>query len=50
MTVMFGAFCAASAASALATLARVAPRAVLPVTGTGAFIVTLAALAAALYR
>ncbi|MFI8300008.1 hypothetical protein ACIGCZ_29190 [Streptomyces nigra] len=48
MTVLFGVFCAASACGAALGLARTAPRAIGPVTGTGALILALAALAAAL--
>ncbi|MFC8432233.1 hypothetical protein [Streptomyces sp. NPDC057253] len=48
MTTLFGVFCAAAACGALLGLAHQAPHAVLPVTGTGAFILALAALAAAL--
>ena len=48
MTTLFGVFCAIAACGALLGLAHHAPHAVLPVTGTGALILTLAALAAAL--
>lgn len=48
MTALVAVLCAASAFGALAGLARAAPSAVLPVAGTGAFILALAALAAAL--
>ncbi|MBK3631582.1 hypothetical protein JHN52_01120 [Streptomyces sp. MBT97] len=50
MTVLFGVFCAASACGAALGLARQAPRATGPVTGTVAFILVLAAAAAAMYR
>ena len=48
MIVLFGVFCAASACGALFGLAHAAPHATGPVAGTGAFILALAALAAAL--
>lgn len=48
VTVVFGAAYAASAISALAALARTAPHAVLPVTATGAFILAITALVAAI--
>ncbi|MFD3835329.1 hypothetical protein ACFWWC_03605 [Streptomyces sp. NPDC058642] len=48
MTTLFGVFCAASACGAALGLARTAPHTVGPVTATGAFILALAALAAAL--
>jgi len=50
VTVLGGVLCAASALGALAGLARAAPHAALPVMGTGAFIVTIAAGVAALLR
>jgi len=49
-TAVFGVFCAACVLLALAGLALVAPRDVPPITGTCAFIVTLAALAVAVLR
>ena len=48
--VLFGVFCAASALVALAGLALVVPSDVPKISGTCAFIVTLAALAVALVR
>ncbi|WP_328425993.1 hypothetical protein [Streptomyces sp. NBC_00443] len=48
MTVLFGVFCAASACGAALGLVRAAPYAARPVTGTVAFILALAALAAAI--
>ncbi|WP_432041434.1 hypothetical protein [Streptomyces cadmiisoli] len=48
MTALFGVFYAASACGALLGLAHRAPHAVGPVTATGACILALAALAAAL--
>ncbi|MBQ1096310.1 MULTISPECIES: hypothetical protein [Streptomyces] len=48
--VLFGVFCAACALLALAGLALVAPRDVPPITGTCAFILTLAALGVAVLR
>ena len=48
MTVVFGVFCAACACGAALGLVRTAPHAAGPVTGTVAFILALAALAAAL--
>ncbi|MFC7909049.1 hypothetical protein [Streptomyces nigra] len=50
VTVLFGVFCAASACGAALGLARTAPHAVGPVTGTGALILALAALAALILR
>ncbi|MFE6284369.1 hypothetical protein [Streptomyces sp. NPDC057877] len=50
VTVLFGVFCAASACGALLALAHAAPHAVAPVTGTGALILTLAALGVAVLR
>ncbi|MCG7203977.1 hypothetical protein [Streptomyces arenae] len=48
VTVAFGAAYAASAISALAALRHTEPRAVLPVTATGALILAIAALVAAI--
>lgn len=48
MTIIFGVFYASSACGAALGLARAAPRAVGPVTGTAAFILALAAFAAAI--
>ncbi|MFE4548882.1 hypothetical protein [Streptomyces sp. NPDC056785] len=48
VTVVVGATYAATAINALAALARTAPHAVLPVTTTGAAILALTALAAAI--
>ncbi|MFG2963564.1 hypothetical protein ACGFZS_09770 [Streptomyces sp. NPDC048288] len=50
MTAVFGVLCAACALLALAGLALVVPRDVPPITGTCAFILTLAALAVAILR
>jgi hypothetical protein len=50
MTAVFGVLCAACVLLALAGLALVAPRDVPPISGTCAFIVTLAALAVAILR
>ncbi|MFJ8054937.1 hypothetical protein [Streptomyces sp. NPDC096142] len=48
MTIIFGVFCASSACGAALGLVRAEPRALGPVTGTTAFILALAAIAAAL--
>ncbi|MGW3442198.1 hypothetical protein [Streptomyces sp. NPDC001076] len=50
MSAVFGVLCAACALFALVGLALMVPRDVPPITGTCAFILTLAALAVAILR